>query len=48
VGLFASCLASLIGSLVLFLRDINLSLKALRLEVGVAADREPPGRELPR
>jgi hypothetical protein len=34
VGLFASCLAFLIGSLVLFLRDINLSLKALRLEVG--------------
>jgi hypothetical protein len=34
VGLFASCLAALIASLVLFIRDVNLSLKALRLEVG--------------
>jgi hypothetical protein len=39
VALFSSCLASLIGSLVLFLRDINLSLKALRLEVGPAASK---------
>jgi hypothetical protein len=39
VGLFASCLASLIGSLILFLRDINLSLRALRLEVGDGAAR---------
>jgi hypothetical protein len=39
VGLFSSCLASLIGSLLLFIRDINLSLKALRLEVGTAGDR---------
>ena len=39
VGLFTSCLVSLIGSLVLFIRDVNLSLKALRLEVGSA--REP-------
>ena len=39
VGLFASCLVSLIGSLVLFLRDVNLSLRALRLEVGAPGDR---------
>jgi hypothetical protein len=39
VGLFVSCLGSLIGSLVLFLRDVNLSLKALRLEIGAAGDR---------
>jgi hypothetical protein len=39
VGLFASCLVSLIGSLVLFLRDVNLSLRALRLEVGSPGDR---------
>lgn len=49
VGLFASCLAALIGSLVLFLRDINLSLKALRLEVGAGGESEAqrasaPGR----
>ncbi len=34
VLLFSSCLVALISSLVLFIRDINLSLKALRLEVG--------------
>jgi hypothetical protein len=39
VGLFTSCLASLIGSLVLFIREINLSLGALRLEVGNPWDR---------
>ena len=39
VVLFASCLLSLIGSLVLFIRDVNLSLKALRLEVGAAEGR---------
>jgi hypothetical protein len=32
--LFASCLAALVISLVQFIRDVNLSLKALRLEVG--------------
>lgn len=32
--LFCSCLGSLIAALVVFLRDINLSLKALKLEVG--------------
>jgi hypothetical protein len=41
VGLFASCLLSLIGSLVLFIRDVNLSLRALRLEVGAAEGRAP-------
>jgi hypothetical protein len=34
VGLFVSCLSALIVSLVLFIRDVNVSLKALRLEVG--------------
>jgi len=33
VCLFAGCLGSLIGSLVLFIRDINQSLAALRLEL---------------
>jgi hypothetical protein len=33
--LFIACLAALIGSLVVFLRDINLSLEALELEVEV-------------
>jgi hypothetical protein len=39
VGLFASCLLSLIGALLLFIRDVNLSLRALRLEVGDPWDR---------
>ena len=39
VGLFASCLLSLIGSLVVFIRHVNLSLRALRLEVGAPGDR---------
>ncbi|HJV88730.1 MAG TPA: DUF2721 domain-containing protein [Holophagaceae bacterium] len=34
VALFVSCLLCLIASLYLFLRDINHSLQALRLEVG--------------
>ena len=33
VGLFMVCLVSLIGSLILFLYDINLSLAALKLEL---------------
>jgi len=37
VVLFISCMGCLIGSLVAFLRDINLSLAALKLELG------PPG-----
>ncbi len=32
--LFVGCMGSLIGSLVLFIRDVNLSLRALRLELG--------------
>ena len=32
--LFITCLGALIGSLIVFLRDINLSLKAFDLEVG--------------
>ena len=32
-GLFIGCMAALIVSLVLFIRDVNLSLKALRLEI---------------
>jgi hypothetical protein len=39
VGLFTSCLVSLIGSLVLFIREVNLSLGALRLEVGAPGNR---------
>ena len=37
--LFICCLACLIGSLVAFILDIRLSLKALKLELG----HEPPG-----
>ncbi len=36
--IFIGCMASLIASLVAFIRDINLSLLALRLELG--SDRE--------
>jgi len=43
VGLFVSCLASLILSLVLFIRDVNLSLRALRLEVGPAGEARAGG-----
>ena len=39
VVLFASCLLCLIASLLLFIRDVNLSLSALRLEVGTFQDR---------
>jgi len=34
VALFVSCMVALIGGLVAFLRDINLSLAALALELG--------------
>ena len=34
--LFIACLGALIGSLMVFLRDINLSLKALDLEINAA------------
>lgn len=35
--LFAACMASLIAGLVWFLRDVNLSLRALQLEVDAVA-----------
>ena len=38
-GLFICCLAALIGSLIAFIMDIRLSLKALKLEL----DHEPSG-----
>lgn len=41
VTLFVSCLLSLILSLGFFLRDINLSLRALRLEVGPLEEPGP-------
>jgi hypothetical protein len=34
VILFVGCMASLIGSVIVFIADINLSLSALSLEVG--------------
>ena len=37
--IFIACMISLIASLVTFIRDINLSLRALKLELG--DDREP-------
>jgi hypothetical protein len=39
--IFIACMVSLIASLVAFIRDINLSLRALKLELG--EDREPKG-----
>ena len=39
---FVCCLVSLIGSLVTFVLDIRLSLKALKLELTRAAQRQPP------
>ncbi|HTI70116.1 MAG TPA: DUF2721 domain-containing protein [Candidatus Limnocylindria bacterium] len=45
VGLFVACLLSLIVSLVYFLRDINLSLRALDLEV--RSGTSPTGDSLP-
>ena len=37
-SIFIACLVALIGSLVLFLRDVNLSLVALKLEVEPAVE----------
>jgi Protein of unknown function (DUF2721) len=37
--IFIGCMVSLVASLVAFIRDINLSLRALKLELG--NDREP-------
>ncbi len=39
--IFIACMIALIASLVAFIRDINLSLRALKLELG--DDREPKG-----
>ena len=39
-GLFILCMACLISSLVLFISDINLSLMALKLEVGSLEDSD--------
>jgi hypothetical protein len=33
IGLFSACMAALVVSLVLFLKDVNLSLAALKLEI---------------
>jgi hypothetical protein len=35
IGLFICCLLTLIASLAVFIMDIHLSLKALRLELGL-------------
>jgi hypothetical protein len=40
-GLFIACMTALIASLVLYLGDVNQSLRALKLEVGVALESEP-------
>lgn len=40
VLLFIACMTSLIGSLIVFIRDINLSLVALNLEVGANGQAE--------
>jgi hypothetical protein len=44
-GLFCLCLAGLVGSLLVFIRDINLTLAALRLELHV--DGKPTGTSVP-
>jgi hypothetical protein len=36
--LFVGCMFSLIGSIVLFISDVNLSLRALKLEIGPIVD----------
>ena len=44
-GLFCVCLACLIGALLIFIRDINLTLAALRLELNL--DDDPAKRSRP-
>lgn len=39
IFLFTACLASLIGSLLVFIKDINLSLEALKLEIEFSDER---------
>lgn len=41
IGLFITCMSCLIASLVLLVMDINLSLRALKLEVHALVGREP-------
>ena len=38
IVLFIACMLCLIGSLLLFIRDVNLSLQALRLDVAAAGE----------
>jgi Protein of unknown function (DUF2721) len=46
--LFIACMVSLSGSLVAFIRDINLSLVALKLELGYQqADEQPAAKSEP-
>ena len=43
-GLFIGCMLSVIASLVLFLLDVNLSLRALKLEIDASLEgSDPPG-----
>ena len=42
-GLFISCMTGLIASLVLYIGDINRSLRALRLEVDLALEQRHIG-----
>ncbi len=44
-GLFCLCLAGLVGSLLVFIRDINLTLAALRLELHL--DEGPTDKSVP-
>jgi len=41
--LFVGCLVALVGSLVLFLKDVNQALLALKLELGDASGQAPHG-----
>ena len=43
IGLFAGCLLALIGSLVLFIWDVNQALAALRLELEDALEQKKMG-----
>lgn len=40
-GLFVGCMACLIVSLVLFIADVNLSLRAIKLEIGTIIEMKP-------
>lgn len=41
-ALFITCMISLIGAILLFIADLNLSLTALKLEIDPPNDRLPP------